>query len=173
MPSGLWIVRSGMIELSAGSGRRKVVVQMLYPGSVDGDTQLIFKMALPYSGPRSRPPVVCSWRPRRSSACSVITRPWPGGGSPAWPPASHAASPVCSGFSVRSLQEQTARLLLEEENTGRVHLPQRTLTAMLRVQRPSLNKVLRDFQRRGLIEAGYGLVTISDRARLEALAPTT
>lgn len=172
MPSGLWIVRSGMIELSAGSGRRKVVVQMLYPGSVDGDTQLIFKMALPYSGPRSRPPVVCSWRPRRSSACSVITRPWPGGGSSVAARISRSQARLL-GLLGKSLQEQTARLLLEEENTGRVHLPQRTLAAMLRVQRPSLNKVLRDFQRRGLIEAGYGLVTISDRARLEALAPTT
>ena len=38
-----------MIELSTGTGRRKIVVQMLYPGSVDGDIQLILGMALPYS----------------------------------------------------------------------------------------------------------------------------
>jgi CRP-like cAMP-binding protein len=48
-PEGVWIVRSGMIELSTGGGPRKIVVQMLYPGSVDGDIQLILNMALPYS----------------------------------------------------------------------------------------------------------------------------
>src|SRR3990170_2163621 len=48
-PAGVWIVRSGMIELAAGAGRRKIVVQLLYPGSVDGDIQHILGMSLPYS----------------------------------------------------------------------------------------------------------------------------
>jgi CRP-like cAMP-binding protein len=61
-----------------------------------------------------------------------------------------------------SLAEQAARLLLEEASDGLVPLPQRTLAAMLGLQRPSLNKLLRDFERQGLIELGYRSVRILD-----------
>lgn len=69
-----------------------------------------------------------------------------------------------------SLAEQAARLLLDEATDGLVPLPQRTLAAMLGVQRPSLNKLLRDFERRGLIELGYRSVRILDPNGLERLA---
>src|SRR5487761_1197423 len=48
--SGVWIVRDGRIELSVGSGRRRAVVQLLRPGDVDGDIQLLLQMPLPYTG---------------------------------------------------------------------------------------------------------------------------
>src|SRR5215472_9702089 len=48
--SGVWIVRDGRIELSVGSGRRRAVVQLLRPGDVDGDIQLLLEMPLPYTG---------------------------------------------------------------------------------------------------------------------------
>jgi hypothetical protein len=38
---------------------------------------------------------------------------------------------------------------------------------MLGVQRPSLNKLLRDFERQDLIELGYRSVRILDRQRLQ------
>lgn len=43
----MWIVRDGRIELSVGSVRRRVVVQLLRPGDVDGDIQLLLEMPLP------------------------------------------------------------------------------------------------------------------------------
>lgn len=46
-------------------------------------------------------------------------------------------------------------------------LPQRTLAAMLGVQRPSLNKVLRQFEERGLLELSYRSVRILDPAGLK------
>jgi len=48
--TGVWIVREGRIELSVGSGRRRAVVQLLRPGDVDGDIQLLLEMPLPYTG---------------------------------------------------------------------------------------------------------------------------
>jgi len=51
-----------------------------------------------------------------------------------------------------------------------VELPQRTLAAMLGVQRPSLNKVLKDLERDGLIRISYAAVEVLDRARLAARA---
>ena len=50
--TGVWIVREGQIELSVGSGRRRVVVQLLRPGDADGDIQLLLEMPLPPHRPR-------------------------------------------------------------------------------------------------------------------------
>jgi CRP/FNR family transcriptional regulator, cAMP and macrophage regulator len=74
------------------------------------------------------------------------------------------------GLLGRSLVEQATRLLLDEQIDERVLLPQRTLAAMLGVQRPSLNKVLKDLEERGLITLGYGRIEIKDAKGLEALA---
>ena len=65
-----------------------------------------------------------------------------------------------------SLAAQAARLLAEEAADGRVELPQRTLAAMLGVARPSLNKVLKDLERDGLIRISYSTIEVPDRARL-------
>jgi DNA-binding FadR family transcriptional regulator len=47
-----------------------------------------------------------------------------------------------------------------------VPFPQRTLAAMLGVQRPSLNKVLKHLEQGGLIRIHYGAITILDRPGL-------
>jgi CRP-like cAMP-binding protein len=169
-PDGVWIVRSGMIELAAGTGRRKIVVQMLYPGTVDGDIQLILGMALPYSGRaietsrclflnsesfeallREHPTVARRWL---SSVAARVSR----------------GQERLMGMLGRSLVEQTSRLLLDEQHEGHVPLPQRTIAAMLGVQRPSLNKVLKELEKKGLVTLGYGQIQIRDAAGLEALA---
>jgi CRP-like cAMP-binding protein len=67
-----------------------------------------------------------------------------------------------------SLTAQAATLLAEEAADGRVEVPQRTLAAMLGVARPSLNKVLKDLEREGLIRISYGAIEVPDRARLAA-----
>jgi CRP-like cAMP-binding protein len=51
-----------------------------------------------------------------------------------------------------------------------VALPQRTLAAMLGVQRPSLNKVLKQFERRGLLAVSYRSIRILDGGALQRLA---
>lgn len=166
---GVWIVRTGMVELSIGKGRRKIVVQILRPGSVDGDIQLLLKMPLPYSA-RTAEQTRCLFIPEEAferllQEHPAVARRW----------LSSVAARVSSGQSRlvgmlgKSLLEQAARLLLEEGYEDRVPLPQRTLAAMLGVQRPSLNKVLRDLERRDLVKLGYGEITITDRAGLEKL----
>jgi CRP-like cAMP-binding protein len=44
------IIRSGRVELVVGSGRRRVVVQVLRPGDVDGDIHVLLGMPRPYTG---------------------------------------------------------------------------------------------------------------------------
>jgi CRP-like cAMP-binding protein len=65
-----------------------------------------------------------------------------------------------------SLTAQACQLLGEEAGDGRVALPQRTLAAMLGVQQPSLNKVLKELERDGLIRIGYSAIDILDAAGL-------
>ena len=66
----------------------------------------------------------------------------------------------------RPLPAQLAGLLLDEADgdadRGVVRLPQRTLAAMLGVARPSLNKILKEFERHGLVEVGYSSVQLVD-----------
>jgi CRP-like cAMP-binding protein len=159
-----------MIELAAGAGRRKIVVQMLYPGSVDGDIQLILGMPLPYSA-RAIEASRCLFLTSESFEAllrehATVARRW----------LSSVAARVSRGqerlmgMLGRSLIEQTTRLLLDEQHHGRVPLPQRTIAAMLGVQRPSLNKVLKDLEKKELITLGYAQIQIKDAASLEALA---
>jgi CRP-like cAMP-binding protein len=53
---------------------------------------------------------------------------------------------------------------------GRVELPQRTLAAMLGVARPSLNKVLKELERGGLIRISYSTIEVVDPVKLAARA---
>ena len=167
---GVWIVRSGRIELSVGSGRRRAVVQLLRPGDVDGDIQLLLDMPLPYTG-RALSSVTCLYLSGADFEGLLASRP---GIARRW--LSSVAQRLAAsqarilGLLGGSLTAQAARLLAEEAVDGRVELPQRTLAAMLGVQRPSLNKVLKELERDGLIRIGYSAIDVLDRSRLAALA---
>jgi CRP/FNR family transcriptional regulator, cAMP and macrophage regulator len=161
-PKGVWIVRSGLLELAVGSGRRRAVVALLRPGDVDGDIQLLLGMAPPYTA-RAVEDSDCLFLSavafeRLLAERPAIARRWLSSVA-----ARLAASQArLLGLLGGSLAEQAARLLLDEATDDVVPLPQRTLAAMLGVQRPSLNKLLRDFQRHGLIELSYRSVRILD-----------
>ncbi len=168
--TGVWIVREGRIELSVGSGRRRAVVQLLRPGDVDGDIQLLLEMPLPYTG-RAVSEVTCLFLAPGDFEQLLATRP---------PIARRWLSSVAQRLAASqarilallggSLAAQAASLLAEEAVDGRVELPQRTLAAMLGVQRPSLNKVLKDLERDGLIRISYSTIEVLDRRALTARA---
>jgi CRP/FNR family transcriptional regulator, cAMP and macrophage regulator len=167
--SGIWIVRSGLVELVVGSGRRRVVLGLLRVGDVDGDLELILDMPFPYSA-RSVEATRCLFIAapefeRLLAGHPAVARRW----------LSSVATRVSRSqerilqLLGRSLKQQTARLLLDEEDGGVVPLPQRTLAAMLGAQRPSLNKVLRDLEEAGAVKLGYARVEIVDAGLLEKL----
>ncbi|MGI9007809.1 MAG: Crp/Fnr family transcriptional regulator [Streptosporangiaceae bacterium] len=167
---GVWIVRDGRIELSVGSGRRRAVVQLLRPGDVDGDIQLLLEMPLPYAG-RALSEVTCLFLAREDFEELLATRPaisrrWLSSVAQRLAASQARILALLGG----SLTAQAAGLLAEEAVDGRVELPQRTLAAMLGVQRPSLNKVLKDLERDGLIRVSYAAVEVLDRARLTSRA---
>lgn len=169
-PTGVWIVRHGQVELAVGAGRRRVVVGVLRPGDVDGDIQLLLDMAPPYTA-RALEDVTCLHLTgpgfdQLLSTRAAISRRWI---------SSVAQRVVASHVRLMSLlgktlTQQAAALLRDEAADGQVRLPQRTLAAMLGVQRPSLNKVLKQFEHRGLIALGYATVDVLDPPALAAIA---
>jgi len=166
--AGVWIVRDGRIELSVGSGRRRVVIQLLRPGDVDGDIQLLLDMPLPYTG-RAMADVTCLFLARNGFEELLATRPaiarrWLSSVAQRLAASQARILALLGG----SLTAQAASLLAEEAVDGRVELPQRTLAAMLGVARPSLNKVLKDLERDGLIRISYGTIAVPDPAKLAA-----
>jgi CRP-like cAMP-binding protein len=170
VPEGVWIVRDGSVELSVGSGLGRQVVQLLRPGDVDGDVQWLLEMPFPYTARaasdtrvllvdvssferllQEHPRVARRWL---SSVAARLVR----------------AQARILGLLGRSLPSQVARLLTDEAVDGRIQLPQRTLAAMLGVHRPSLNKVLKDLERGGLVRLAYGEIEIVHAEELSRLA---
>ncbi|MHA6803857.1 Crp/Fnr family transcriptional regulator [Salinifilum ghardaiensis] len=165
---GVWILQSGRVELATGSGPRRSVVHVLHPGDVDGDVQHLLDMPFPY-GARALDEVTALFLDAEAFEGLLTERP---AISRRW--LSSVAQRLATsqqrviGLLGRTLQEQVARLLLDEAVDGEVLLPQRTVAAMIGVQRPSLNKVLKDFERRGFVELGYGSVTLRNPDALAA-----
>ena len=161
---GVWIVQRGRVELSVGAGRRRAVVYVLQPGDVDGDIQHLLDMPLTYTARALDEVTALSLDPasfeKLLAEHPLIARRW----------LSSVAQRLATsqsriiGLLGRSLTEQVARLLLDEAVDGAVPLPQRTLAAMLGAQRPSLNKILKEFERAGLIEVRYAAIQLLDPA---------
>jgi len=170
-PDGVFIVRDGRVELVwRGPMRRRLIVQILHPGNVEGDIGMILSMPPPYSARAldlvealvitpsdlesllaNRPQVSRRWL---SSVAARLV---------------HAQQRILQ-LQDRDVREKVALLLLDEERDGAVELPQESLAALLAVRRQTVNSVLREFERGGLVQTSYRLVRIEDRAGLEAIA---
>ncbi|QUR69918.1 Crp/Fnr family transcriptional regulator [Mycobacterium spongiae] len=168
--NGVWVVRQGLIELAVGSGRRRAVVDVLRPGDVDGDIPLLLNMPLAYTA-RALTDSTCLFLDRNAFEQLLATHP---AISRRW--LSSVAQRVSAGQARligllgRPLPAQVAQLLLDEATEMRVELAQRTLAAMLGAQRPSINKILKEFERDRLVSVGYAVIEITDPDGLRARA---
>jgi CRP-like cAMP-binding protein len=168
--AGVWVVRRGLVELSARDGVRRTVVQLLHPGDVDGDLQLLLGMPMPYAAragsdalllflPAHRFEVVLGEHP-------ALTRRWLGSVAARLADSQRRLANLLG----RPLAAQLAQVLLDEAVAGVVELPQATLAAMLGVRRPSLNRVLAGWADEGLVRVGYGRVELADPTGLARTA---
>jgi CRP-like cAMP-binding protein len=166
----VWIFRNGRVELSRRDGRRRLIVQVVHPGDVDGDIGLILQMPLPYSA-HAIDEVEALRLSAEDFEWLIATRPML---ARRW--LSSVAARLMSAerrilqLAGRDLKTQLATLLLDEERDGSVALPQESLASLLGVRRPSLNKVLKDLERAGSVKLSYGCVDIADRHGLERAA---
>lgn len=167
---GVWILRTGRVELAHRQGAHRVIVAIMHPGDVDGDISLILRMPVPYSGRAIEPAHALRLSEEnfeilmRSSP--ALARRWLS--SVAYRLA-HAQRRVLQ-LTGRDLTTQLAGILLDEERDGAVALPQETLAALLGVRRPSVNKVLRAFERRGIVRLSYGRVQLINQDALRRSA---
>ena len=159
-PSGVWLVRSGLLELSTGSGRHRVVVEVLPPRGIAGDVPLLLGCPAE-STARALTVVQAVFLPSAAfltlfDQCPVLARSWLVGLA-----RRHArAQAALSGTVAGSARGRVARLLLREAQHGVVAGPQATLAAMAGMRRPTINQVLKLFERQGLISIGYRQVRL-------------
>jgi CRP-like cAMP-binding protein len=170
LPDGVWIVRSGAVELVLGSGKNPVVAQVMRDGDVFGDIPLLIDRASPHHS-RAVRATTCLWLAAQDFRRLLANRP---GIARMWL-RSCAARYVDSqarllGLLDGSLAQRTAVLLLCEARAGVVALSQTTLAAMVGSPRPSVNRVLRTFRQQGLITLNYGQLRIVDEAGLRYVA---
>ncbi|MGQ0775259.1 MAG: Crp/Fnr family transcriptional regulator [Pseudonocardiales bacterium] len=169
-PDGVWIVRSGAVELMAGTGKNPEVSQVLRDGDVFGDIPLLIDSASPYYS-RALRGTTCLWLAAQDFLRLLADRP---AISRLWLHSCAARYAASQARLLRlldgSLTQRTAVLLLCESRAGVVALPQATLAAMVGSTRPSVNRVLRTFQQQGLIILNYGQLSILDELRLRQAA---
>lgn len=169
-PAGVWIVRSGRIELTVGARRRRAVVQVLRPGDVEGDIALILGKPPPYTA-RAVADTQCLFIDARTferllAERAAVTRRWL---SSAALRLDRSQARILELVG-RPLPAQVARLLLDEAVEDRVELPQETLAAMLGAHRASVNGALKALEQRGHVELGYGEVIFRDARGLRTIA---
>ncbi len=170
VPSAVSIVRHGCLELAVHGPAGRMVIQMLRPGDIDGDIQILLGTPMPYET-RANTETTCLMVSRSHFEELLATHPQV---SRRWLTSvsqrlarSHSRLTSLLG---QPLETQIAQLLLQEHVDNVVSLPQTTVAALLGVRRPSVNRVLRKFSRSGLIEISYGRVQILEP---EALAHLT
>jgi CRP-like cAMP-binding protein len=169
-PSGVWIVREGVIELAAGPPRCRAVIKLLRPGDVEGDVELVLGKPNAYDA-RALSDGSCLYLDSQSfdhllTDHPVIARRWLAG---CMQRLERAQGRILELLGA-SLQEQVARLILDEAVDGAVRVPQRTLAAMLGVRRQSLNKTLKELELKGVVSVAYADVGVRDEGRLRQLA---
>jgi CRP-like cAMP-binding protein len=169
VPDGVWIVQDGLVELTAGPGPGRVV-QTLCRGDVYGLEHVVTGRCTPCR-PRAATFVPCLFVSAHDlgellAAYPVVLR---------W---------CLSGLATRLLDSwtrlagaldvdvraRTARTLLLEARGGVLNVTQGALASMVGSSRPTLNRVVRELEERGLITSSYRRIDLVDPAGLEALA---
>ncbi len=169
-PTAVCIVRDGCLEIAVHGSGGRMVIQTLRAGDIDGDIQILLGVPVPYET-RANTETTCLMLSRNHfeellAAYPQVSRRWLTSVSQRLA-RSHSRLTSLLG---QPLEIQVAQLLLEERVDDVVSLPQATVAALLGVRRPSVNRVLRAFARRGLVEISYGRVQIVDAAALAALS---
>lgn len=169
-PDGVWIVRSGAVELVVETGRNPEASQVLRDGDVFGDIPLLIDSVSPYHS-RALRGTTCLWLSAQDFLRLLADRPaiarlWLRSCAARYVDSQERLLRLLDG----SLAQRTAALLLCEARAGVVALPQATLAAMVGSTRPSMNRILRMFQQQGLIILNYGRLRIIDEVRLRQAA---
>lgn len=164
------IVRSGRIELSRTVGRRHVTLQELRAGDVFGDVPAFLGDPEPFDARAVEDSVILTLDMPALLAL-LQTRPLV---AQRWfislAERMAAMQQRMIGLLAGGLEAQIASLLLRESGTGdTVTITQSRLADLLGVQRSSVQRVLKQLEKSGLIESRYRRIAIVDAPGLSAL----
>ncbi len=167
---GVWIVRDGSVHLQTGTAKESEIVGSIRSGGVDGDIATILSMPTAYS----------AWAVEDCKFYYIdsidflelldseadIARLWM---------TSVAKRLVSAQGRIvtllgSSIEVQVARLLMSEHTNNSVAISQGALAAMVGAQRSSVNRAIKDFQRRGILEVEYRSIRILNPEQLQKVA---
>ena len=168
LPDRVYILRSGTLELTRELNGRRVVVQLLRPGTVFGDIPLFLRSGEPTAARAVEDSLVLSIDSvtlfgllgRRP----LLARRWLVSVAQRMAAMQDRVSDLLAG----GLDMQVASWVLREAGTDGVSVSQQTLARLLGARRTSVNQSLRRFEAQGLIETGYRRIAVRDEARLTA-----
>ena len=170
IPTGVWVLQSGAVELIARVAGRSAVVRIVGVGESVGDIQALSRKPAPYKARTAErsstlfaeaddlqrllieaPTVALRWI---SKLTLQVARN------------QDRILELLSG----SLAQKVARVLCHESHDRDFCFSQSTLAAMLGVHRSSVSSLLKEFEAEGLIAVSYRRVTILNRDRLWQIA---
>jgi CRP-like cAMP-binding protein len=169
-----WIglIEYGEVELSHRSGVRRMVLQILRDGDLLGDVPYFCRLPSPYTA-RTLTEVMLIRLEREDLEALLASHPM-------------IAQRFLYSLASRlermqrrllqltggELRTQVASLLLDEAgaDSGPVGLPQATLAELLGARRPSVNRVLKELEAKGMIRLAYRRVDILDAGALTRVA---
>lgn len=169
-PTGVWILQSGAIELIYGTGEQRALIRLLNPGECVGDIQVLRGVESPFKA-RAAEPSACLFIDRSSFEHLIMTNP---AVSRRW--TTKLALQVSRNHQrivsllTNALRDRLAQFLLQESVGGVFRHSQGTIASMLGVHRSSINQVLGEFERAGLINVSYRCIEIVDREGLKRTA---
>jgi CRP-like cAMP-binding protein len=172
-PGGVWILQSGAIELICGSGASRAVVRMLGPGEAVGDIQILRGVRSSFKA-RAVELSECLFLDRHEFLALLMTSPTI---ARRW--ASKLALQVSRNHDrivallTSALRTRIARFLVQESVDGVFRHSQGTIASMLGVHRSSVNEIVGEFERLGLVEVTYRCIRIVDERGLEKWSETT
>lgn len=170
---GVWIVRSGSVALTIGNARGVITVAVLQEGDVDGDAQLVLRRPFDYTA-RAVEDTECVFISAAGFGSLLETRPRI---ARRWLTSMAMRSDYNHdrrvGLMRKSLVNQVAALVLDEQRDGIVTMSQATIASMLGASRSAVNRVLKRLQDQGLVEVAYGQIRLPDPASLAKRAGST
>lgn len=167
---GVWIIHEGLVELVVNDGCHPVLTQVARECDLFGDIAILLDKDL-HQTPRAAQATTCLFIPRDAFQTLLTERPaiarlWLAGCASRYADLQARVLYLIDG----PLPQRTAALLLQEQRALAVALPQSSLAAMLGAPRPSVNRVLRGFERAGLVSLHYRKIEITNVAELRATA---
>ena len=163
------VLRSGAVELRQRAGDHRVAIQLVRPGEVFGDVPLLLGQPAPFDAQAIKDSRILSIEVRHLFTLlgerPRLARRWMVSLAERTSRLHQRVGVLLAG----GLEARVAMLLLHRAVAGEVHLSQALIAELLGSGRTSVNRVLKDLERGGLVELGYGRVVLVDETGLHAL----